>query len=75
MKNTSQKSSFMTHAAMIAAIYVVLTYIFAPFSFGDVQHELEIALVYRSRMSTNPFFISNGFKLNMQKRFIVVVSR
>ena len=37
MKNTSQKSSFMTHAAMIAAIYVVLTYIFAPFSFGDVQ--------------------------------------
>lgn len=37
MKNTSQKSSFMTQAAMIAAIYVVLTYIFAPFSFGDVQ--------------------------------------
>lgn len=37
MKNTSQKSTFMTHAAMIAAIYVVLTYIFAPFSFGDVQ--------------------------------------
>ena len=28
---------FMTHAAMIAAIYVVLTYIFAPFSFGEVQ--------------------------------------
>lgn len=25
MRNTSQKSSFMTHAAMIAAIYVVLT--------------------------------------------------
>lgn len=37
MKNTNQKSAFMTHAAMIAAIYVVLTYIFAPFSFGDVQ--------------------------------------
>ena len=37
MKNTNQKSAFMTHAAMIAAIYVVLTYIFAPISFGDVQ--------------------------------------
>lgn len=44
MKNTSQKSAFMTHAAMIAAIYVVLTYIFAPFSFGDVQVRIAEAL-------------------------------
>ena len=44
MKNTSQKSSFMTQAAMIAAIYVVLTYIFAPFSFGDVQVRIAEAL-------------------------------
>ena len=29
--------SFMTQAAVIAAIYVVLTYVFAPFSFGEVQ--------------------------------------
>ena len=35
MKN--KNLSFMTQAAMIAAIYVVLTYIFAPFSFGEVQ--------------------------------------
>ena len=27
----------MTQAAMIAAIYVVLTYVFAPLSFGEVQ--------------------------------------
>ena len=32
MKN--KNISFMTQAAMIAAIYVVLTYVFAPFSFG-----------------------------------------
>ena len=44
MKNTSQKSSFMTQAAMIAAIYVVLTYIFAPFSFGDIQVRIAEAL-------------------------------
>ena len=44
MKNTSQKNSFMTHAAMIAAIYVVLTFIFAPFSFGDVQVRIAEAL-------------------------------
>lgn len=44
MKNTNQKSAFMTHAAMIAAIYVVLTYIFAPFSFGDVQIRIAEAL-------------------------------
>lgn len=44
MKNTNQKSAFMTHAAMISAIYVVLTYIFAPFSFGDVQVRIAEAL-------------------------------
>ena len=36
--------SFMTQAAMIAAIYVVLTYIFAPFSFGEVQVRISEAL-------------------------------
>lgn len=35
---------FMTHAAMIAAIYVVLTYIFSPFSFGEVQIRIAEAL-------------------------------
>lgn len=35
---------FMTHAAMIAAIYVVLTYLFAPFSFGEVQIRIAEAL-------------------------------
>lgn len=35
---------FMTHAAMIAAIYVVLTYIFAPFSFGEVQIRIAEAM-------------------------------
>lgn len=35
---------FMTQAAMIAAIYVVLTIIFAPFSFGEIQIRLAEAL-------------------------------
>lgn len=35
---------FMTHAAMIAAIYVVLTYLFAPFSFGEIQIRIAEAL-------------------------------
>ena len=34
----------MTQAAMIAAIYVVLTYVFAPFSFGEVQIRIAEAL-------------------------------
>lgn len=37
MKMKSKNISTMTQAAMIAAIYVVLTYVFAPFSFGEVQ--------------------------------------
>lgn len=36
--------AFMTQAAMIAAIYVVLTYVFAPFSFGEVQIRIAEAL-------------------------------
>lgn len=35
---------FMTQAAMIAAIYVVLTVVFAAFSFGEVQIRLAEAL-------------------------------
>ena len=34
----------MTQAAMIAAVYVVLTYVFAPFSFGEVQIRIAEAL-------------------------------
>ncbi len=39
-----QSSSFLTQAAMIAAIYVVLTYLFAPFSFGEIQVRIAEAL-------------------------------
>ena len=42
MKN--KNVAFMTPAAMIAAIYVVLTYVFAPFSFGEVQIRIAEAL-------------------------------
>lgn len=36
--------SFSTQAAMIAAIYVVLTYLCAPFSFGEIQVRIAEAL-------------------------------
>ena len=36
--------AFLTQAAMIAAIYVALTYVFAPFSFGEVQVRIAEAL-------------------------------
>ena len=50
MKN--KRVQFMTHAAMIAAIYVVLTVLFAPFSFGEIQVRLSEAL------TVLPFFTS-----------------
>lgn len=40
----NKKLTFMTQAAMIAAIYVVLTYVFAAFSFGEVQVRIAEAL-------------------------------
>ena len=42
MKNKS--ILFMTQAAMIAAIYVVLTVLFAPFGFGEIQVRIAEAL-------------------------------
>lgn len=40
----SKKVQFMTQSAMIASIYVVLTLVFAPFSFGEVQIRVSEAL-------------------------------
>lgn len=39
-----RENLFMTQAAMIAALYVVLTVVFAPFSFGEVQVRVSEAL-------------------------------
>lgn len=43
-KQGMMSTTFMTQAAMIAAIYVVLTMVFAPFSFGEVQVRISEAL-------------------------------
>ena len=40
----SKKVLFTAQAAMIAAIYVVLTIVFAPFSYGEVQVRISEAL-------------------------------
>lgn len=42
MKN--KNVTFLTQAAMIAAVYVVLTFVFAPISFGGVQIRIAEAL-------------------------------
>ncbi len=38
------KATFITEAAMIAAVYVVLTVLFAPFGFGEIQIRVSEAL-------------------------------
>ena len=40
----NKKTAFLTQAAMIAALYVALTYIFAPISFREVQVRISEAL-------------------------------
>ena len=44
MKNSSNKVLYLAQAAMIAAIYVVITYVGAAFSFGEVQVRISEAL-------------------------------
>lgn len=43
-RETSQKTNFMVSSAVIAAIYTVLTMVFAPISFGPVQFRISEAL-------------------------------
>ena len=40
----NQRTLFLAQGAMIAAIYVVLTYVFAPFSFREIQVRISEAL-------------------------------
>ena len=40
----NKKTAYLTQAAMIAALYVALTYIFAPISFREVQVRISEAL-------------------------------
>ena len=44
MKNQNKSVYFMTHAAAVAAIYIVLTMVFQPISFGPVQFRVSEAL-------------------------------
>ena len=37
LQKTSSRTYFMVYAAAIAAIYTVLTMVFAPISFGPIQ--------------------------------------
>ena len=41
-------------------------------SFGDVLHTVNLSLIFNSRLiGKNPFYLSNGHKLNLQKRLII----
>ena len=40
-------------------------------SFSDVQHNINLSLIFQSKETGNPFNIANGFKLNLQKRLIM----
>lgn len=39
-------------------------------SFGDARNSLDLSLIFQSKLTSNPFFIANGYKLNLQKRII-----
>lgn len=43
-KESKKQVYFMTHAAAIAAVYVVLTMVFAPVSFGPIQFRISETL-------------------------------
>jgi hypothetical protein len=40
-------------------------------SFSDVQHAIDLSLVYQSKMTDNLFHIAGGYKLSLQKQLII----
>ena len=40
-------------------------------SFGDARNTFNLSLIFQSKMTSNPFHIANGYKLNIQKRIII----
>ncbi len=54
------------------APYTYYIYELPLLSFGDIKHTINLSLVFNSRLAMeNPFYISNGYKLNLQKRLII----
>ena len=39
-------------------------------SFGDARNTFALSLIFQSKLTTNPFYIANGYKLSLQKRII-----
>jgi len=39
-------------------------------SFGDIKRTIGLSLVFQSKTTENPFYISQGYKFNLQKRLI-----
>lgn len=40
-------------------------------SFGDARNTFALSLIFQSKLTTNPFYIANGYKLSLQKRIIL----
>lgn len=40
-------------------------------SFGDARNTFALSLIFQSKLTTNPFYIANGYKLSIQKRIIL----
>lgn len=39
-------------------------------AFGDARDTLALSLIFQSKLTNNPFYIANGYKLSLQKRII-----
>ena len=69
----------LLHASSLEeAPFVQYTHELPLLSFGDVQHNMNLSLVfnyenYRNERANNenPFFVAPGFKLNLQKRLTI----
>ncbi len=57
------EKNYSVGQAKLDAPYAHFLYTLPLLSFSDVQHAIDLSLVYQSKMTDNPFYIVGGYKL------------
>lgn len=70
MSSNNYIKNYSVGQIRLDAPYAHFLYQLPLLSFSDVQHAIDLSLVYQSKMTDNPFYISNGYKLSLQKRIV-----
>ena len=71
MSSNNYIKNYSVGQIRLDAPYAHFLYQLPLLSFSDVQHAIDLSLVYQSKMTDNIFGIAEGYKLSLQKKLII----